>query len=65
MPDLFVKRNNIDNTSNYVNCILFRKAREKAQALTSGVPLQLIGSLNCQLWRGTERVQFVVEEIFQ
>ncbi len=60
-----VKRNNIDNTSNYVNCILFRKAREKAQALTSGVPLQLIGSLNCQLWRGTERVQFVVEEIFQ
>ncbi len=57
--------NDVYNIKNYVNCVLFRKARELSQELTSGAPLDLIGSLSCQSWRGTEQIQFVVEEILQ
>ncbi|MGN0702433.1 MAG: single-stranded-DNA-specific exonuclease RecJ [Lentihominibacter sp.] len=46
-----------------VNCVLFRNARENREALESGKPLSLYGSLNYQIWRGQERVQFIVEEI--
>ena len=46
-----------------VSCVLFRNARENREALESGKPLTLYGSLNHQIWRGQERVQFIVEEI--
>lgn len=58
-----VTRDSVDGIKNYVNCVLFRKAREKSHMLTSGTPVSLIGSLSCQSWRGIERVQFIVEEI--
>ena len=47
----------------FVNCVLFRNAREYRDALESGEPLTLYGSINHQIWRGQERVQFIVEEI--
>lgn len=47
----------------YVNCVLFRNARENSRELESGEPLNLYGSLSYQIWRGQERVQFIVEEL--
>lgn len=46
-----------------VDCVLFRKAQEKKELITSGNTVDLIGSIGLQNWRGRESVQFVIEEI--
>ncbi|MDO4518238.1 MAG: single-stranded-DNA-specific exonuclease RecJ, partial [Bacillota bacterium] len=46
-----------------VNCVLFRKAKERAADLESNRCFNIIGSLNYQVWRGQEKVQFFVEDI--
>ena len=52
-----------DDKRNYVNCVLFRKAKDYEGVFLSGKPHDLIGSLSYQVWNGQERVQFIVEEI--
>lgn len=47
----------------YANCVLFRKAQEMKELLESKGTVSLAGSLSHQIWRGQERVQFIVDEI--
>lgn len=47
----------------YVNCVLFRTAQDNREILEDGKPHDLIGTLSYQVWKGQERVQFIVEAI--
>lgn len=47
----------------YASCVLFRRAQELKDILESGQLVNMIGSLSHQVWRGQEKVQFMVEEI--
>ncbi|MCQ2545927.1 MAG: single-stranded-DNA-specific exonuclease RecJ [Clostridia bacterium] len=47
----------------YVSCVLFRQAQELRHILESDRPVSMIGSLSHQVWRGQEKVQFIVENI--
>lgn len=60
------KSNNGTDTTHrlaYVNCVLFRNAQHMKDMLECGKPVDLTGSLSYQVWRGQERVQFIVEDI--
>lgn len=46
-----------------VECVLFGKAKDLEDKIYSGLPVDLIGTVDWQEWRGTERVQFTVETI--
>ncbi|MDO4745551.1 MAG: single-stranded-DNA-specific exonuclease RecJ [Bacillota bacterium] len=46
-----------------VDCVLFKKAQEVKGLLTSAEPVDLVGTVELQSWRGRDRVQFIVEEI--
>ena len=45
------------------DCILFRKAGENADLLSSGGPVDITGTINIKEWMGRESVQFVIEEV--
>ena len=44
-------------------CVLFKRAQEKRKIICSGKPVCITGSIELNVWRGRERVQFIVEEI--
>lgn len=44
-------------------CVLFKRAQEKKELICSGKPICIIGSLELNIWRGRERIQFIVEEM--
>ena len=44
-------------------CVLFRRAQDLKPLLESGERVDLTGTISHQVWRGQERVQFIVEEI--
>ncbi|MDO4545994.1 MAG: DHHA1 domain-containing protein, partial [Bacillota bacterium] len=44
-------------------CVLFQRAQEKKELLMSGQPIDVVGTVARQSWRGQENVQFMVEEI--
>jgi len=44
-------------------CVLFRKAQEMKPLLEGEETVELTGTINLQVWKGQERVQFVVEDI--
>lgn len=46
-----------------VDCILFGRAHDFEEKIYSGMPVNLIGTVDCQEWRGRKRIQFVVEDI--
>lgn len=46
-------------------CVLFRKAQEKKDVLSGRDCVDIMGSLSVQTWRGTKKVQFIVEEIIK
>ena len=46
-----------------VPCVFFRRAQEYREALESGACADLIGSVRTNIWNGTKRLQFIVEEI--
>ena len=46
-----------------VQCVLFRRADEYRDILEKGEPVDLMGSINDQVWNGQRRIQFIVEEI--
>ena len=47
----------------FVNCVLFREAQNLKDILEGGNAVDVIGSLSYQVWKGQERVQFIVEDI--
>jgi single-stranded-DNA-specific exonuclease len=46
-----------------IPCVLFNDAQRYGQAVNVRRPLELIGSLECQVWQGQERLQLLVDEI--
>lgn len=52
-----------DREGNTVQCVLFNKAAEYGLSLYARRPVELIGSLESQVWQGTKRLQFMVEKI--
>ena len=58
-------RFNVCKSNSYVNCVLFREAQNLKSLLESGSSMDLIGSLSFQVWKGQERVQFIIDEIIE
>ncbi len=46
-----------------IPCVLFNDAQRYGQSVHVRRPLELIGTLECQVWQGQERLQFLVDEI--
>lgn len=46
-----------------ISCVLFRKAGDVADLLCSGRRLNVTGHISCQVWKGVERVQLIVDDI--
>lgn len=44
-------------------CVLFNDAQRYGTSVHARRPLDLIGTLECQVWQGQERLQFMVDEI--
>ncbi len=45
------------------DCVLFQRAQDKKDLITSGRPVDITGKVGIQTWQGRESVQFIVEEI--
>ncbi|MBQ4650603.1 MAG: single-stranded-DNA-specific exonuclease RecJ [Firmicutes bacterium] len=50
-------------TGQSVQCVMFNKAGEYGMSLYARRPVELIGSLDCQVWQGSKRLQFIVDKI--
>ena len=46
-----------------IPCVLFNDAQKYGMSVHVRRPLDLIGTLECQVWQGQERLQFLVDEI--
>ncbi|MCI7145155.1 MAG: single-stranded-DNA-specific exonuclease RecJ [Clostridiales bacterium] len=46
-----------------LSCVLFRRGGENRELLLSGKAVDITGRLTSQVWRGTERVQFMIDDI--
>ena len=46
-----------------IQCVLFNDAQRYGKSVHVRRPLELIGTLECQVWQGQERLQFLVSEI--
>jgi len=46
-----------------IPCVLFQDAQRYGMSVHVRRPLELIGTLECQVWQGQERLQFLVDEI--
>ena len=46
-----------------VGCVLFRRAQDVKPLLEGGGRVDITGTVSHQVWRGQERVQFIVEDI--
>ena len=47
----------------YAPCVLFRRAQDLKPLLEGGGRADITGTVSHQVWRGQERVQFIVEDI--
>ena len=56
-----------ENTGRYasVGCVLFRRAQVLKPLLECGGKFDVTGTVSHQVWRGQERVQFIVEDIYR
>ena len=56
-----------DDTDIYASagCVLFRRAQDLKPLLEDGGRVDITGTVSHQVWRGQERVQFIVEEIYR
>ena len=52
-----------DGRNAYAGCVLFRKAQELKSLLEGREKVNITGTVSHQVWRGQERVQFIVEDI--
>ena len=57
------RRGQKDERYAYAECVLFRRAQEIKPLLEGGVKVDVAGNINYQVWKGQERVQFIVEII--
>jgi single-stranded-DNA-specific exonuclease len=48
-----------------VPCVLFGRAKEFESLIFSGLPVNIIGSMDFQEWKGNKRVQFQVDTILE
>ena len=48
-----------------IQCVLFSRAAEYEEIFRAGEPVDIIGHLDCQVWQGMKRLQFVVEKIYK
>ena len=46
-----------------IPCVLFHDAQRYGLSVHARRPLELIGTLECQVWQGQDRLQFLVDEI--
>ena len=46
-----------------IQCVLFNDAQRYGLAVHARRPVELVGTLECQVWQGQERIQFLVDEI--
>ena len=46
-------------------CVLFRRAQSMKPLLEGGERVDITGTVSHQVWRGQERVQFIVEDIMR
>jgi len=46
-----------------ISCVLFNKAEEYKDAVDSGRPADIYGTVEEQVWSGSKRVQFLVERV--
>ncbi len=51
------------NGADRVLCVLFNQMEKYESILNSGEPVNLIGTLESQIWNGNKRVQFMVKDI--
>ena len=56
-----------DSAGRYASagCVLFRRAQDMKPLLESGDKVDITGTVSHQVWRGQERVQFIVEDIYR
>ena len=54
---------NADGRNAYAGCVLFRRAQDLKPLLEGGGRVDITGTVSHQVWRGQERVQFIVEDI--
>jgi len=52
-----------DREGRSVQCVLFNKAADYGLSVYARRPVELIGSLESQVWQGTKRLQFMTEKI--
>ena len=52
-----------DMTGQSVQCVMFNKAGEYGMSLYARRPVDILGSLDCQVWQGAKRLQFIVDKI--
>lgn len=52
-----------DQAGRKLQCVLFQNAQHYLHHIYSRRQVDLIGTLECQLWQGSERLQFLVNEI--
>ena len=50
-------------TGRRIQCVLFNDAQRYGLAVHARRPVELVGTLECQVWQGQERLQFLVDEI--
>lgn len=46
-----------------ISCVLFQNAQRYGNSVHVRRPVDLVGHLECQVWQGQERLQFLVDEI--
>ena len=46
-----------------IQCVLFNDAQRYGLAVHARRPVELVGTLECQVWQGQECIQFLVDEI--
>ena len=52
-----------DSMGRTVQCVMFNKAAEYGLSLYARRPVELIGTLDCQVWQGSKRLQFMADKI--
>jgi hypothetical protein len=46
-----------------LQCVLFNKAQEYQDIIEQDEPVDILGTVESQIWNGNKRVQFVIEKM--
>lgn len=53
----------VDSNGKGIQCVLFNHAADYGMLYYTKRPVDLIGHIECQIWQGSKRIQFMVEKI--